>query len=286
LDRNLETPYSEQASLQLSQELPGGFTVTAGYLFVHGVQLVGFTANLNGVPTPPPLGSQLAPSKTFFGARRFRELGDIAAVTNIGDSAYHGGTLEVERRFGLGLGIHGSYTFSKTMSDGGTDAPSSITDNEAPGVSEWALSRQHLAHRFTLSLLEQVPQSVPWLRDFKFSSLVSVESGRPFTVFAGLDANGDGNPLSDRPGTLGRNSLIGPGFATVDVRVARPIKFTERFGSEFSFDFFNLFNRVNIRDINTFYGGANINLPPAPGFGTPRDVLNPRQIQFAVKLKY
>src|SRR5262249_53583041 len=123
LDRNLETPYSEQASLQLSQELPGGITVTAGYLFVPGGQLGGFTANLNGVPTPPPPGSQLAPSKTFFGARRFRELGDIAAVTNIGDSAYHGGTLEVERRFGLGLGIHGSYTFSKTMSDGGTDAP-------------------------------------------------------------------------------------------------------------------------------------------------------------------
>ena len=286
LDGNLDNPYSEQASLQLSQELPGGFAVTAGYLFVHGVKLVGLTSNLNGVATPPPLGSQLAPGKTFFGARRFRELGDISFLTNIGDSAYHGGTLEVERRFGLGLGIHGSYSFSKTMSDGGTDAPSSITDNEATGVSEWALSRQHLAHRFTLSLLEQVPSSVPWLRDFKFSSLVSVESGRPFTVFAGFDANGDGNPLSDRPGTLGRNSLIGPGFATVDVRVARPIKFTERFGSEFSFDFFNLFNRVNIRDINTFYGGANLNLPPAPGFRTPRDVFNPRQIQFAVKLKY
>jgi hypothetical protein len=286
LDGRLDNPYSEQASLQLSQEIPGGFTVTAGYLFVHGVKLVGLSANQNLVATPPPLGSQLDPSKTFFGARRFRELGDISFLTNIGDSAYHGGTLEVEKRFGLGLGIHGSYTFSKTMSDGGTDAPSSITDNEAPGVSEWALSRQHLAHRFTLSLLEQVPQSVPWLRDFKFSSLVSVESGKPFTVLTGYDANNDGDTVSDRPGTLGRNTWMGPGFATVDVRVARPIKFTERFGSEFSVDFFNLFNRVNIRDINTFYGGANINLPPAPGFGTPRDVLNPRQIQFAVKLKY
>ena len=286
LDGTLKTPYSEQASLQISQELPGGIAVTAGYLFVHGVQLVGITANQNGVPTLPPVGSQLAPGKTFFGARRFQELGDISFLTNIGDSAYHGGTLEVERRFNLGLSLHGSYTFAKTMSDGGTDAPSSITDNEAPGVSEWALSRQNLKHRFTLSLLEQVPNSVRWVRDFKFSSLVSVESGRPFTVFAGLDANGDGNPLSDRPGNLGRNSLIGPGFASVDVRVARPFKFTERFSSELSFDFFNLFNRVNIRDINTFYGGANLNLPPAPGFGTPRDVLNPRQIQFALKLKY
>src|SRR5215813_6403622 len=41
LDGNLATPYSEQASLQLSQELPGGVAVSAGYLFVHGVQLVG-----------------------------------------------------------------------------------------------------------------------------------------------------------------------------------------------------------------------------------------------------
>jgi outer membrane receptor protein involved in Fe transport len=286
LDGNLDNPYSEQASLQLSQELPGGVAVTAGYLFVHGVKLVGLSANLNGAPTAPPPGSPLTPGKTFFGARRFRELGDISFLTNIGDSAYHGGTLEVEKRFGLGLGIHGSYTFSKTMSDGGTDAPSSITDNEDPGVSEWALSRQHLAHRFTLSLLEQVPNSVPVLRDFKFSSLVAIESGRPFTVFAGLDANGDGNPLSDRPGNLNRNTLIGPRYASVDVRVARPIKLTERLSSEFSIDFFNLFNRVNIRDINTFYGGANLNLPPAPGFATPRDVFNPRQIQFAVKLKY
>jgi hypothetical protein len=51
-------------------------------------------------------------------------------------------------------------------------------------------------------------------------------------------------------------------------------------------DFFNLFNRVNIRNLNTFYGSADLNVPPAPGFGTPRDVFNPRQIQFGIKLKF
>jgi hypothetical protein len=287
LDANLRTPYSEQASLQLSQELPGGLALTAGYLFVHAVKLVGRTGNLNVVATPTPLGLGLPPSKPFFGGRRFPELGDSFFLTNQGDSVYHGGTLEIERRFGIGFGIHGSYTFSKTMSDGGVDSPTSLTDfPEAPGVSEWALSRQHLAHRFTLSFLEQVPKSVPLLRDFKLSSLVAVESGRPFTVFTGFDANNDGNPLSDRPGTLGRNTLMGPGFASVDARVARPIKLTERWNSEFSVDFFNLFNRVNIRNLNTFYGSPNLNVPPVPGFGTPRDVFNPRQIQFGLKLKF
>jgi hypothetical protein len=287
LDANLRTPYSEQASLQLSQELPGGLALTAGYLYVHGVKLLGRTANLNAVATPATVCIGLPPGKPCFGARRFSDLGDAFFLTNQGDSVYHGGTLEIERRFGLGFGIHGSYTFSKTMSDGGVDSSTSLGDfPEAPGVSEWALSRQHVGHRFTLSFLEQTPKSVPLLRDFKFSSLVSVESGRPFTVFTGFDANMDGNPLSDRPGTLGRNTLMGPGFASVDVRVARPIKLTERWNSEFSVDFFNLFNRVNIRNLNTFYGSPNLNVPPVAGFGTPRDVFNPRQIQFGFKLKF
>jgi TonB dependent receptor len=284
LDGNMRTPYTQQASLQISQEIPGGLALTAGYLYVHGVRLQGFTANLNGVVTGAVPG---APGEPFLGARRFSDLGDHQIFTNIGDSVYHGGTLEIERRFGLGLGIHGSYTFSKTMSDGGVDSMASLSDYpESPGISEWALSRQHLSHRFTLSFIEQVPKSMGVLRDFRFSSLVAIESGRPFTIFTGFDANMDGNPLSDRPGTLGRNTLMGPGFASVDVRVARPIKFTERLNSELSIDFFNLFNRVNIRDITTFYGGNDLSLPPVVGFGTTRDVFNPRQIQFGFKLKF
>jgi hypothetical protein len=53
-----------------------------------------------------------------------------------------------------------------------------------------------------------------------------------------------------------------------------------------SVDFFNLFNRVNIRDISTFYGSSNLAVAPAASFGTPRDVFNPRQIQFGFKLKF
>jgi Carboxypeptidase regulatory-like domain/TonB dependent receptor len=287
---NLDTPYSTQASLQLSQELPGGIALTAGYLYVHGVKLIGRTGNLNAVATTPPAVGPMgppAPGQTYYGARVFPELGDIVFVTNLGDSVYHGGTLDIERRFGLGFGIHGSYTFSKTMSDGGVDSSAGLNDfPQTPGVSEWALSRQHMGHRFTLSFLEQVPKSVPLLRDFKFSSLVAIESGRPFTVFTGFDANADGNPLSDRPGVLGRNTLMGPRFASVDARVARPIKFTERLNSEFSVDFFNLFNRVNIRDISTAYGSSDPNRPPIASFGTTREVFNPRQIQFGFKLKF
>ena len=102
----------------------------------------------------------------------------------------------------------------------------------------------------------------------------TLPSGKP--VFAGLDANGDGNALSDRPGNLGRNTLEGPGFASFDLRIARPIRVNERVSAEFSGDFFNLFNRVNVTDLNTVYGGVDFSVAPNPilGFNTPRDASN------------
>jgi hypothetical protein len=59
----------------------------------------------------------------------------------------------------------------------------------------------------------------------------TLESGRFYNVFAGSDVNGDGNPTSDRPGTLGRNTLESPGFATVDLRVARTLRHERTNGS-------------------------------------------------------
>ncbi|HEX5082035.1 MAG TPA: TonB-dependent receptor, partial [Blastocatellia bacterium] len=47
----LRTPYSEQASLEISHELGGGVAITAGYLYVHGLKLAAHTGLLNGVQT-------------------------------------------------------------------------------------------------------------------------------------------------------------------------------------------------------------------------------------------
>jgi hypothetical protein len=126
------------------------------------------------------------------------------------------------------------------------------------------------------------------LGNFKFSTLFTAQSGRRFNVFAGSDANLDGNPLSDRPGSLGRNTLEGPGYASFDQRVAREVFLNERVSLEFSVDFFNLFNRTNITDLNTVYGALTLSAPPNPilGFGTPRDAANKFQTQYGVKLRF
>lgn len=283
IDGRLKSPYSEQASLEISQEVGGGVAVSASYLYVHGLKIIHHTPNINAFRT-----DTLPTGKPVLRGRRFIEVGDIFVKDNSGASVYHGGTLEVEKRFNRGIGFHGSYTFSKTMSL--SDSLANLADL-VEGLDtnlERAPSRQHVGQRFTFAFLSQVPDSVAVLRSFKFSSVVSLESGRRFNVFAGSDANGDGNPTSDRPGLLGRNTLRGPNYASVDLRVAREVAFKENVRGEFSFDFFNLFDRVNIKDLNTLFGGIDPSLPPNPilGFGTPRDAFNPFQLQFGFKLRF
>ncbi|MBO0859964.1 MAG: TonB-dependent receptor, partial [Chloracidobacterium sp.] len=292
----LRTPYSEQASLEISHELGGGVAITVGYLYVHSLKLPAHTGLLNGVQTGTLINGAVLPGvvpggKPVFArpaGRIFPELGDFYVTDDIGFSIYHGGTVEVEKRFSRGFSLHGSYTFSKTIND--ADSVANLADlPEGPSIgTERAVSRQSVPHRFTLAFVSQIPESVAVLRKFKFSSLVTAQSGRRFNVFAGSDANGDGNPLSDRPGNLGRNTLEGPGFASVDLRVAREFHFSERVSAELSADFFNLLNRVNVTDLNTVYGATTLNAPPNPvlGFNTPRDASNPFQFQYGLKIRF
>jgi hypothetical protein len=284
-DSNLRNQYSHQASAQITQEIGGGLALSASYLFLRAEDVPLTGPNLNAVQT-----GVLPTGKPIYAGRRFppSELGDFFVVANRGWSKYHGGTFELQKRFGGSLGFHASYTLSRTRSNG--DSVANLADfSEGPNTSlEEALSRQHVAHRFTLSFVGRVPAGVPLLRDFKFSSLVSLESGRYYTVFAGRDANGDGNPNSDRAGLLGRNTLRGPAYASVDVRVAREFPLGGKVRAELSLDAFNVFDRLNVKDLNTNYGGFDLNVPPNPllAYGTPRDVFNPRQVQLGAKLRF
>jgi hypothetical protein len=283
-DGALRTPYAEQASLQISHELGGGFAIAVSYLYVHGIKLAAHTGILNGIQTGTIAGS----GKPVFGQRSFPELGDFYVVDDIGLSIYHGGTFEIEKRFSRGFSIHSSYAFSKTINN--AESVANLADlPEGPGIgSERAVSRQSVPHRYTLTFVSKIPPKVKFLHDFKFSSLLTAQSGRRYNVFAGSDANGDGNPLSDRPGALGRNTLEGPGFASFDLRVAREFRWGDRVSADFSADFFNLLNRVNVTDLNTVYGGTNLSVAPNPvlGFNTPRDASNPFQFQYGLKLRF
>jgi outer membrane receptor protein involved in Fe transport len=284
LDGAIRNPYSHQASGQISQEVGNGVAVSASYLFLGAREVLGHTGNLNAFQT-----GVLPTGKPTYGGRTYPELGDVFVQTNTGRSNYHGATFEAEKRFAQGFGFHGTYTLSRVRNN--VDSLANLADlPEGQDIlGETARSRQDVRHRVVLALLSQVPSHVAVLHAFRFSGLVSVESGRPFNIFAGRDFNLDGNPNSDRPSTIGRNAYQGPAYASVDVRIGRDIAINSHARAELTLDIFNLFDRVNIKDINTVWGSIDYPNTPPPatlGFGTPRDVFNPRQVQFGVKLKF
>jgi hypothetical protein len=283
LDGELRTPYAQQGSLRISHEVGGGVAVSVSYQYVHGLKIGSHTGNINGVQTGLTPGGL-----PLISARRFPELGDFFVKDSGGISVYHGGSVEAEKRFRRGFSFHGSYTFSKTINNSESVANLADIPQGQNRSFERAISRQSVPHRFTLAAVSQIPSGVRGLHDLRFSALVTVESGRFYNVFAGPDVNGDGNPISDRPSALGRNTLEGPGLATIDLRVGREFHLGERLSLELTADLFNVLNRTNIKDLNTLYGAPTLALPPDPnlGFGTPRDVGNPFQFQYGAKLRF
>ena len=93
-----------------------------------------------------------------------------------------------------------------------------------------------------------------FLRNFEASSIINIQSGRPFTIFVGGDANGDTNPVTDRVGLIGRNTYIGDPQRTWDLRISRFFQLTERTKLELIFDAFNVLNRANIDEVFSVYG--------------------------------
>jgi outer membrane receptor for ferrienterochelin and colicin len=277
----LTNPFSYQASAQLSQGMGGGFAVSASYLFVKAKDLPGHTGNLNAFQT-----GTLSTGKPIIAGRRFPELGNFHVTDNVGTSTYHGGTLELKKQFAHGIGFTASYTLAQSRTN--VESVTNLGDfpDGADFSGEEAFSRQHVRHRGTVAFMSQVPGDVAVLGDFKLAALVTLESGRLFSVFVGGDANGDGNPNADRVGLLERNSLEGPGYRSVDVRVAREFPLGGRARGEVSVDVFNLLNRTNIRDLNTVWGSFDPNVAPIASFNTARDVFNPRQLQVGLKVRF
>ncbi|RMG56492.1 MAG: TonB-dependent receptor [Acidobacteria bacterium] len=291
--RDLPNPYAEQASLQLEYQIGTHWAVSLGWLFVHGLKSVALR-HIN----VKPIGA-LPNGKTMFTALNPR-FGFYQVLEPSQTSLYHAGNLIVQRRFHRNVSLVVNYTFSKTIDS--TSPGTSLTqipENNLNARLDRAVSNMHVAHRFVLRLLAEGPRRFALTRDFKLGIITTLESARFYTIFVGFDANGDLQPTNDRVGLLGRNTLKGDNFSSVDLRLSRIIPFGERLKLEFIAETFNLFNTTNITEINTVYGAPDF-LPgqpvphsfrdriqaPVASFGTPKAVSNPRQIQFALKLRF
>lgn len=332
IDRNSRIPYSEQASLGIDQELGKGLVLSVGYLFVASHKQIR-PENLNVCPPggltnaatscPPasavgfPSNNKLADGRDAFSGPLYSNAGLMYFLDNTGVSVYHGGTVSVNDRLGQYLRFSANYTFSHTMDDGTFTTFVSTPQDLYRRDLERADSVQDVRHRFVASFTVTAPAH-GFLRNFEFSNILNLQSGRPFTIFVGNDVNNDTNPVTDRVGVSRRNAYRGDHLYADDIRLSRFFKFTERTKLELAVDAFNVFNRQNVDEVTSVYGGGTIDFcgtppqrfgdpaslaiqgktvacngatnggapEPNPLFGTPRTMFNPRQLQFSAKFSF
>jgi len=290
--RHFPNAYSEQANLEIENELGNGWRLTAGYHYLHAMRLES-SNSINGVPD-----GFLSDGRQKF-ASADTGFGFVLYATPSGWSIYNAGSLSLRKDFAQRYSILANYVFGKSI-DVATEnqLQDEPQDYLAPQLDR-AVSDNDVRHRLVLTLMGASPATwVAPLRNFEFSMLNTLQSPQYYSILAGSDVNGDGFPFNDRVGDIGRNSYRGASYYDTDLRLQRLFNLTERLKLNGSLEALNVFNRVNVQDVDQVYGsgefagaipksfGDGVTSPANPTFGTPTFAGAARQLQFSLKFKF
>jgi hypothetical protein len=195
--------------------------------------------------------------------------------------------LSFNQRAGRWATWRASYTFSKAIDDTGNFF-FSTPQNNFDLRDERGLSDNDQRHRFVLSGSLEGPQSKGThgprllLKDFRLFYIFTYASQLPFNILTGNDRNFDTNN-NDRPLGVGRNTGRGFDFASLDVRLSRRLRISERLAVEVLAEGFNLLNRANLAIPNNTFGTGSV---PLPNFGQPTAAFDSRQFQFGLRVTF
>jgi hypothetical protein len=171
------------------------------------------------------------------------------------------------------------------------------------------------------------------LAGWTVSEIATLQSGLPFTPQLGFNPSNNGDsrnpvrpsinpafhgriveggpsqyfhpdaflvPAAGTYGNLGRNTLTGPGLASLDFSVTKNTSLTERLNLQFRSEFFNVLNRTNFGTPNAVVytaapasgSGCDNSIAACPSTPSPTagvitsTATNSRQIQFGVKVLF
>lgn len=282
---NYVTPKVQQGSLSIEREIADRFAAGMSYLYVHGQNLIRardvnlpepteysypiydstgqtFTGSLYNVqsfgtwqtqqsmscPFPPCINDVVRPVAGLSAINEF----DSAAT-----SIYHGLTASLRRRMTHGLYFRLAYTWAHAIDDGQDSLvvgrPVTV-QNSYSTKAERGPSVTDQRHRLSVSwITEPRPfgrgqeMLAAIFNDWKIAGVMTFGSGRPAEARVSGDPNRDDNSSNDRLPGYGRNAFLGPDYATLDLRLTRKIRVTERVRLEVTAESFNLFNRDNRR---------------------------------------
>jgi len=339
--QNFQTPYTEQASATVEYGITDKLSLSASYLYVHGEHLIrSLDVNL---PKPkileyPVYDDQSVFTGEYYSVASFADvqtkrsvdcpyppclndvqrpdprLGSINSFESAASSLYNGFTVMLKGQISRQVFVRAGYTYATAVDDG----PDSLVVGR-PGNVQNAYATQlergpsvtEQRNRLVAASVFQ-PTAIPF--DSKFlkalvnnwtaSTVFTIGSGRPINATIAGDSNRDDNTYNDRLPGATRNSYLGPGYMSLDMRISKSFQLSERLRLTLLAESFNVSNQVNKRvDISddgflnsagqfvaystsvgkTSYAGEFIKNSK---FLIPTNAYAPRQIQFSVRANF
>jgi hypothetical protein len=354
LAADFRRPRVQQMNVGVQRQLPLGLIVSASYVRTYGDRMqMNFDTNM--IPPNFTLTWRLPDGRTFQtpysagmtrtaagvtlpnnnGLRPNPNYGAIREISSLGKNWYNGLLVEVKRRLQKGFALNVAYTLAKAENLSGTGSGyGGGAENGYSGGN--VLDQYHLdanrapagtdqRHRLVVNEVwepgwkseNRVVNKLA--RGYRLSSIVAIESGRPYSPGISLGTirfqTPDGAQWQGMGGGLyGQGGLsVAPGYTrnsfyatwryTIDVRVTRPFRVSEGFSFELMGEAFNLINHPNYYGVNstlftapstaaTMPVSTPIALTQRADFGTPYttsmfpDGTSARRFQLAARLRF
>lgn len=255
---DIQVPWTLQYSGGVEQQLTRTTTLSLMYYGAHGTLLRSRDVN---APLPPLYAVRPNPA--------------YGVIREIGSSAH-------QRSDSLQATVRGrinkfsgqvQYTLSRTLNDSGGLNWYPANDYDLAG--EWA--RADFDRRHRLLMLGSVAAG----RRVNLGLALTLQSGIPYNEVLGTDPFNNGRGTA-RPAGVPRNSLVGAGYADIDLRLSRDFNFggagSATRALTLGLDAFNVLNAVNYA---TYVGTIT-----SPLFGQPVSAQAARQLQLSARLKF
>ncbi len=295
---NARQPYSQHLNLSVERQL---FHPQA----VLSVAYVGTLARKMPRASRPNGGDGLAQA-----LRPNPAVGVVNVLETTANSSYHSLQVSFQARFRK-LTARTSYTWSKFL-DEVSDFPTSNAGIDrgilALDEQNWRLNRGLSDFDLRHVATQTFSYDMPW--GVRLNGIVTMQSGRPYTLWAGTDSpigtnnnrlmavpgalsfdptgqrairvdpglRGQLTPARGVFGTLGRNTGVGDNLLSANLGVAKSFALGERVRLEFRGEVFQLFNTVNYNPPDSVL--------TSPNFGQALTALDPRQAQLALRFSF
>jgi hypothetical protein len=333
-------PMVHEGEVSIEHQLPKNISISGAYVVSRALRLPMFydsniapTTQTRSYDVTDPNGATQStftvPFYPLTGGRINSNTGPILTGVSDVNSWYNSFVLTIRKRMSNGVEFATNYTLARATDCGqvpgqfgtfnGTDTPIDPYNRKLEcGVSDLD---QH--HRFSGNVV-WMPQftrkisnpALKYLADgWALSSIVSAGTGQPVTGTisgnvsgavaggpTGGAVNNSGTATGGRSPGLPRNAYRLPGTWTVDFRIGREFKFTERLKLALQGEAFNLFNKTNVYSVNTQQytytaagsgactGHTNGCLVSVPSFLTPsatnNNLFGARQLQISGRINF